>query len=63
MSKNVLIGVGGSGQHVVHAYLRLLALSNAPASTIPHVYIIDADAKKSTASGSDVLLGSCSSCR
>ena len=57
MSKNVLIGVGGSGQHVVHAYLRLLALSNAPASTIPHVYIIDADAKKSTASGSDVLLG------
>ena len=48
MSKPVLIGVGGSGQHVVHAYLQLLALSDAPISKIPHVYIIDADAKEST---------------
>jgi len=45
--KSVLIGVGGSGQHVVHAYLQLLALSDAPISKIPHVYIIDADAKES----------------
>ena len=47
MSEPVLIGVGGSGQHVVHAYLQLLALSDAPISKIPHVYIIDADAKES----------------
>lgn len=42
---NVLIGVGGSGQHIIHAYLRLLALGNADAADIPHVYIIDADAQ------------------
>ena len=47
--KKVLIGVGGSGQHVVHAYLRLLALSNIDASEVPSVYLIDADAKKQTA--------------
>ena len=46
--KKVLIGVGGSGQHVVHAYLRLLALSNVTASEVPNVYLIDADAKKDT---------------
>lgn len=43
MSKKVLIGVGGSGQHVVHAYLRLLALTNVEATTVPDVYIVDAD--------------------
>lgn len=42
---NVLIGVGGSGQHIIHAYLRLLALGNAGATDVPHVYIIDADAQ------------------
>lgn len=42
---NVLIGVGGSGQHIIHAYLRLLALGNAGSKDIPHVYIIDADAQ------------------
>ncbi|WP_438394944.1 hypothetical protein [Caballeronia sp. DA-9] len=41
---NVLIGVGGSGQHVVHAYLRMLALIQCNARDVPHVYIIDADA-------------------
>ncbi len=43
MSNAVLIGVGGSGQHVVHAYLRLLALTNVDPTTIPKIYIIDAD--------------------
>lgn len=43
MSNTVLIGVGGSGQHVVHAYLRLLALTNVDPTTIPKIYIIDAD--------------------
>lgn len=43
--KSVLIGVGGSGQHVVHAYLRMLDLANVAPETIPHVYIIDADAQ------------------
>ncbi len=43
MSKTVLIGVGGSGQHVVHAYLRLLALTNVDSNIIPEVYIVDAD--------------------
>lgn|GEM_PF-4658181 len=42
---NVVIGVGGSGQHIVHAYLRVLALGNAKAVDVPHVYIIDADAQ------------------
>ncbi|AMT97256.1 MULTISPECIES: tubulin-like doman-containing protein [Psychrobacter] len=42
---NVLIGVGGSGQHIIHAYLRVLALGNAGAVEVPHVYIIDADAQ------------------
>lgn len=42
---NVLIGVGGSGQHIIHAYLRVLALGNARAVDVPHVYIIDADAQ------------------
>ena len=42
---NVLIGVGGSGQHIIHAYLRVLALGNAGSIDVPHVYIIDADAQ------------------
>lgn len=42
---NVLIGVGGSGQHVVHAYLRMLALTACRAIDVPHVYIVDADAR------------------
>ncbi len=42
---NVLIGVGGSGQHIVHAYLQMLALGNAGERQTPHVYIIDADAQ------------------
>ena len=42
---NVLVGVGGSGQHVVHAYLRMLALTACRASDIPNVYIVDADAR------------------
>lgn len=54
--KKVLIGVGGSGQHVVHAYLRLLALSNIDASEVPSVYLIDADAKKQTAAAKDSSL-------
>ena len=48
MSSNVLIGVGGSGQHVVHAYLNLLALGNTPASEVPFVFIIDADVTNSS---------------
>jgi hypothetical protein len=48
MSSNVLIGVGGSGQHVVHAYLNLLALGNTPASEVPFVFIIDADVTDSS---------------
>ena len=43
MSNTVLIGVGGSGQHVVHAYLRLLALTNVDPTVVPEVYIVDAD--------------------
>ena len=42
---NVIIGVGGSGQHIIHAYLRVLALGNAGSVDVPHVYIIDADAQ------------------
>lgn len=42
---NVLVGVGGSGQHVVHAYLRMLALTACRASDVPNVYIVDADAR------------------
>lgn len=45
MTRHVLIGVGGSGQHVVHAYLRLLALTFPPADGIPHLFIVDADAR------------------
>lgn len=41
----VLIGVGGSGQHIVLAYLRVLALGNATAAQVPHVFLIDADAQ------------------
>ncbi len=41
----VLIGIGGSGQHVVHAHLRMLALTACSPRDVPHVYIIDADAK------------------
>lgn len=44
MSK-VLVGVGGSGQHVAHAYLRMLALARCRPINVPHIYIIDADAK------------------
>lgn len=40
----VLIGVGGSGQHVVHAYLRMMVLGNVPATEVPHVFVVDADA-------------------
>lgn len=54
--KGVLIGVGGSGQHVVHAYLRLLALANVDAISVPHVFIVDADAKENAATESDCLL-------
>ena len=46
MTRNILIGVGGSGQHVVHAYLRLLALTSPKPGEIPHVFLIDADAKE-----------------
>lgn len=49
MTRPVLIGVGGSGQHVVHAYLKLLALSFAPPDQLPHVFIIDADATEGNA--------------
>ena len=41
---NVLVGVGGSGQHVIHAYLKMLALTACRPSDVPHVYIVDADA-------------------
>jgi hypothetical protein len=41
----VLIGVGGSGQHIVLAYLRVLALGNATSAQVPHVFLIDADAQ------------------
>ena len=50
---NVLIGVGGSGQHVVHAYLRMLALANVKPQDVPHVYIIDADASVQTGAKGD----------
>lgn len=46
MTRNILIGVGGSGQHVVHAYLRLLALTSPKPGEVPHVFLIDADAKE-----------------
>ena len=46
MTQNILIGVGGSGQHVVHAYLRMLALTSPRPGEIPHVFLIDADAKE-----------------
>ncbi len=45
MTRPVLIGVGGSGQHVIHAYLRLLALTFSPAESVPHIFIVDADAR------------------
>ena len=51
--KKVLVGVGGSCQHVVHAYLRLLALSNVAAAEVPSVYLIDADAAKHTSADKD----------
>ena len=44
---NILIGVGGSGQHVIHAYLKMLALTACRPSDVPHVYIVDADAMDS----------------
>ena len=50
---NVLIGVGGSGQHVVLAYLRMMALANPKPSDVPHVYIIDADARVQTGATGD----------
>lgn len=49
MTQHVLIGVGGSGQHVVHAYLRLLTLTFPQTKDVPHVFIIDADARVGTA--------------
>jgi hypothetical protein len=53
---NVLIGVGGSGQHVVHAYLRVLSLSNCRPQDVPHVYIVDADASVQTGAKGDSQL-------
>lgn len=44
MARHVLIGVGGSGQHVVLAYLRLLALTVPGSDAVPHVFVLDADA-------------------
>lgn len=44
MVRHVLIGVGGSGQHAVLAYLRLLSLSLPGAGELPHVFVLDADA-------------------
>lgn len=46
MNKRILIGVGGSGQHVVHAYLRFLTLTFPQAAAVPHIYIVDADARE-----------------
>ena len=60
MSK-VLIGVGGSGQHVVLAYLRMMALANPNPTDVPHVYIIDADASVQTGAKGDAEL--CSNIR
>lgn len=51
MTQHVLIGVGGSGQHVVHAYLRLLALSFPSTENVPRVFIIDADASEGEGQG------------
>ena len=48
MTQHVLIGVGGSGQHVVHAYLRLLTLTSPQTKSVPHVFILDADARVGT---------------
>lgn len=48
MTQHVLIGVGGSGQHVVHAYLRLLTLTSPQTKNVPHVFILDADARVGT---------------
>jgi hypothetical protein len=55
MSK-VLIGVGGSGQHVVHAYLRMLAAANCRPQDVPHIYIVDADASVAMAASGDSQL-------
>ena len=56
MTQHVLIGVGGSGQHVVHAYLRLLTLTTPQTKSVPHVFILDADAKRGTGSNKDSTL-------
>lgn len=55
MSK-VLIGIGGSGQHVVHAYLRMLSASNCKPKDVPHIYIVDADASSAIAAEGDSQL-------
>lgn len=47
----VLIGVGGSGQHIVLAYLRVLALGNATSAQVPHVFLVDADAQLEQSQG------------
>ena len=51
MTRHVLIGVGGSGQHVVLAYLRLLALTQPSADAVPHLFVLDADASKARGGG------------
>ena len=56
MTKSILIGVGGSGQHVVHAYLRLLSLTSPNPGEVPHVFLIDADAKQGGAEGKQSTL-------
>ena len=56
MPNKVVIGVGGSGQHVVHAYLRMLAMTNVAPNEVPHIYIIDADAKEQAGAADDTTL-------
>ncbi len=56
MAKNILIGVGGTGQHVVHAYLRFLRLTLPSPNQVPHIFIFDADANKSSPGRANYLI-------
>lgn len=43
MGKNILVAVGGGGQDVAIAYLRMLALSGGAKRRLPDIYVVDAD--------------------
>ncbi len=51
MSKKILIGVGGSGQNAVSAYLRMMTLlgrSGKLGVDVPYIFLVDAQAKPGT---------------